>query len=75
MKGDRIKLNMLIGIIFIAVTAIIYSIGRKILNKEFNLKIPIVPERYHDNPQLTIIQLILTLFSLAVSVGIFQYLL
>lgn len=71
-KGDRTKLHILIGIMFIVVTATIYSIGRKILNKEFNLEIPIIPERYYDNRQLTVIQAILTIFSFTVSIVIFQ---
>lgn len=72
MKGDKNRLHILIGVMFIVVTAIIYSIGREILNKEFNLKIPIIPERYYDNPQLTVIQAILTIFSFAFSVVIFR---
>ena len=50
MKGDQNRLYILIGVMSIAITAIIYLIGREVLNKEFNLKIPIIPERYYDNP-------------------------
>lgn len=71
-KGAGLKLNILRVIILIVVTAIIYSIGRIILNKELNFKIPIIPERYYDNTLLTVIQAILTIFSFTLTITIFQ---
>jgi len=51
-------------ILFIALASLIYSVCRLLINKKYNLHIPIIPERYYDNMQITIIQAILTIFSL-----------
>jgi len=56
----------------IAIVSIVYSISRAYLNKKYNLNIPIIPERYYDNTQLTIIQAILTMFSFGVAVSILR---
>ena len=65
-------MNILLGLLVIVLSAIIYSIGRVIINKEFDLNIPILPERYHDNTRLTVIQAILTMFSFAAAIQILQ---
>lgn len=69
MKG-LIWLNILIMILFIALASLIYSVCRILINKKYNLHIPIIPERYYDNMQITIIQAILTIFSLLSSLFI-----
>lgn len=65
-------LSLLVAILLIITAAIIYSIGRIVLNKKIDLNIPIIPERYYDNAQLTIIQFILIVFSFTTAVYILE---
>ena len=65
-------LRLLVAILLIITATIIYSIGRIILNKKIGLNIPIIPERYYDNSQLTTIQFLLTVFSFTAAVCILE---
>lgn len=61
------------GILLIVLASVIYSICRVILNKEFDLNLPILPERYYDNTRITVVQVILTMFSFTVAIQILLY--
>ncbi|MBU5677801.1 hypothetical protein KQI88_15390 [Alkaliphilus sp. MSJ-5] len=62
----------MIAISLIILAPLIYSVCRVIINKKYNLNIPILPERYYDNIPLTIIQAILSIFSIAIAVALLE---
>lgn len=55
-------------ILFIA--SIFYYIGRFYLAKYKDLQLPLIPERYHDDLYLTLIQAIVTIIGLIIGYGV-----
>ncbi|QUH20525.1 hypothetical protein [Alkaliphilus sp. B6464] len=62
----------MIAILLIILASLIYSACRVIINKKYNLNIPILPERYYDNIPLTIIQALLSIFSIALAIALLE---
>lgn len=55
-------------LLFLTLSAVFYCLIRTYLNKNHNLNIPLMPDRYYDNPGLTFIVALVTLVSLALGI-------
>lgn len=55
-----------VPLIVVAIAFIFYYIARFYLNKYKDLKLPLVLERYHDNPRLTVIQAVIIIIGIII---------
>jgi len=61
-------------LIVMFIAFIFYYLVRFYLNKYKNFKLPLVMERYHDNPYLTFIQAIIIIIGIIIGYSITVYL-
>ncbi len=52
------------------VSTFIYYLSRHIINKKTNFDLPLLPERFHEDPLKTLVQALLTMFSIIVGMTI-----
>ena len=61
-------MELLFILLFLILASIFYCLIRAFLNKNHNLNLPLIPDRYHDDPGLTLTLALITVVSLALGI-------
>ena len=68
-------MGVIIITLWVVITILIYLSARRYINKHYDANLPLVPDRYYDNPGLTFAMATLTLGSIAIGYCITRFIL